>query len=93
MGRQLTEREVEERSFWQAMPLVALMLLLVWWLSGCASLEQPRRECDERSVAELVARCTALVRLECSPDPEKPCAAEDTCDAELAQLCPKAVPQ
>ncbi len=65
-------------------------LALAWILSGC-SAAQSSRQCDEAAVGALVARCTALVKLECSPDPEKPCAAEDTCDAELAALCPKAV--
>lgn len=68
---------------------VALVIALLFALSGCSSA-QPNRECSEESVAALVARCATLVRLECSPRPEEPCAAEDTCDAELAALCPKA---
>ncbi len=76
-------------AFWIAVGF-AVAFVAVLLLSGC-SAAQSSRQCDEAAVGALVARCTALVKLECSPDPEKPCAAEDTCDAELAALCPRAV--
>jgi hypothetical protein len=91
MSSRRSEQQREVAEFFLGLIPLSLLLAALWLFQGCSSGIPRHAQCDEAKVAAFVARCKLQVEMLCDKDPSVSCPVEEVCDAELQELCPKAV--